>query len=50
LFWKHVDIKRFGLASWALELEQENQRLRTQLLCRPQPAGPVMAAPTEVLA
>jgi len=31
LFWKHVDIKRFGLASWAIELERENQNLRNQL-------------------
>jgi SAM-dependent methyltransferase len=31
LFWKHVDIKRFGLASWAIELEQENQSLRNRL-------------------
>jgi SAM-dependent methyltransferase len=50
LFWKHVDIKRFGLASWAMELEQENQKLRNELLCRSQPVGPVMAAPTKVVA
>lgn len=31
LFWKHVDIKRFGLASWAKELERENQELRDRL-------------------
>jgi 2-polyprenyl-3-methyl-5-hydroxy-6-metoxy-1,4-benzoquinol methylase len=31
LFWKHVDIKRFGLASWAIELENENQNLRNKL-------------------
>jgi SAM-dependent methyltransferase len=31
LFWKHVDIKRFGLASWAIELERENQSLRKKL-------------------
>jgi SAM-dependent methyltransferase len=31
LFWKHVDIKRFGLASWAKELERENQELRTRV-------------------
>jgi SAM-dependent methyltransferase len=31
LFWKHVDIKRFGLASWAIELERENQDLRNRL-------------------
>jgi SAM-dependent methyltransferase len=31
LFWKHVDIKRFGLASWAIELEDENRRLRNRL-------------------
>jgi len=50
LFWKHVDIKRFGLASWAMELEQENQKLRNELLCRSQSVGPVMAAPTKVVA
>jgi 2-polyprenyl-3-methyl-5-hydroxy-6-metoxy-1,4-benzoquinol methylase len=31
LFWKHVDVKRFGLASWAKELERENQELRSRL-------------------
>jgi len=31
LFWKHVDIKRFGLASWAIELKRENQDLRNRL-------------------
>ena len=28
LFWRQVDARRFGLASWARDLEQENQRLR----------------------
>jgi hypothetical protein len=28
LFWRQVDIKRFGLASWARDLERENKRLR----------------------
>jgi hypothetical protein len=28
LFWRQVDIKRFGLASWARDLERENRRLR----------------------
>ncbi len=28
LFWRQVDIRRFGLASWARDLERENQRLR----------------------
>ena len=28
LFWRQVDIRRFGLASWARDLEQENARLR----------------------
>ncbi len=50
LFWKQVDIKRFGLASWAMELEQENQRLRNELSGWTQPAGPAMAAPTRVVA
>jgi ubiquinone/menaquinone biosynthesis C-methylase UbiE len=30
LFWKQVDIKRFGLATWAKQLEQENQTLRLE--------------------
>ena len=51
LFWKHVDIKRFGLASWALELEQENQKLRHELLSRAQHANSVRAvAPKKVVA
>ena len=28
LFWRQVDIRRFGLASWARDLEHENERLR----------------------
>ena len=28
LFWRQVDVRRFGLASWARDLEHENQRLR----------------------
>ncbi len=28
LFWRQVDIRRFGLASWARDLERENRRLR----------------------
>lgn len=32
LFWKTVDCKRFGLASWALALEQENSSLRKRLV------------------
>lgn len=28
LFWRQVDIRRFGLASWARDLERENERLR----------------------
>ncbi|MBO9580880.1 MAG: hypothetical protein J7498_08310 [Sphingobium sp.] len=28
LFWRQVDIRRFGLASWARDLERENKRLR----------------------
>jgi hypothetical protein len=31
LFWKQVDVKRFGLASWAKDLERENQSLRARL-------------------
>lgn len=27
LFWRQVDIRRFGLVSWARDLEQENRRL-----------------------
>ena len=50
LFWKHVDIKRFGLVSWALELEQENQKLRNELSCRTQPAGSAKAGPQKVVA
>jgi SAM-dependent methyltransferase len=50
LFWKQVDIKRFGLASWALELEQENQRLRNELSCRTRPVDTVKAAPQKVVA
>ncbi|MBT2188571.1 hypothetical protein [Sphingobium nicotianae] len=28
LFWRQVDVRRFGLASWARDLERENDRLR----------------------
>ena len=28
LFWRQVDIRRFGLASWARDMERENKRLR----------------------
>lgn len=28
LFWRQVDIRRFGLASWARDLERENAQLR----------------------
>ena len=28
LFWRQVDIKRFGLASWAIDMARENARLR----------------------
>jgi len=28
LFWRQVDVRRFGLASWARDLEKENERLR----------------------
>lgn len=28
LYWRQVDVRRFGLASWALDLERENDRLR----------------------
>jgi SAM-dependent methyltransferase len=50
LFWKHVDIKRFGLASWAMELEQENQKLRQELLGRTQLASSVRTAHQKVVA
>lgn len=28
LYWRQVDVRRFGLANWALDLERENDRLR----------------------
>lgn len=28
LFWRQVDVKRFGLASWAIDVAHENARLR----------------------
>ena len=28
LFWRQVDVRRFGLASWARDLERENKQLR----------------------
>lgn len=28
LFWRQVDVRRFGLASWARDLERENNQLR----------------------
>jgi hypothetical protein len=28
LFWRQVDVRRFGLATWARDVELENQRLR----------------------
>jgi len=28
LYWRQVDTRRFGLASWALDLQRENDRLR----------------------
>lgn len=31
LFWRQVDVKRFGLASWTLDVTKENERLRKQL-------------------
>lgn len=34
-FWRRVDVKRFGLASWAKHLEAENERLRRQENARP---------------
>ena len=34
-FWRQVDTKRFGLVSWALALQEENQQLREQLRRRP---------------
>lgn len=30
LFWRQIDIRRFGLASWARDLERENKRLMGQ--------------------
>lgn len=31
LFWRQVDTRRFGLATWSLQLQQENQQLREAL-------------------
>lgn len=31
LFWRQVDVKRFGLASWTLDVTKENERLRKLL-------------------
>ncbi len=31
LYWRQVDVKRFGVATWALDLERENERLRRLL-------------------
>jgi len=31
LFWRQVDVKRFGLASWAIDVARENARLRHML-------------------
>jgi hypothetical protein len=33
LFWRQVDVKRFGLASWAIDVARENARLR-QMVAR----------------
>ena len=33
LFWRQVDVKRFGLASWAIDVAKENARLR-QMIAR----------------
>ncbi len=47
-YWSKVDTRRFGLASWAKYLEQENQALRAQLTAlvsatRQQAEGPTVA-------
>lgn len=34
-FWRKVDVRRFGLASWARHLENENESLRQKLAARP---------------
>lgn len=31
LFWRHVDVKRFGLVTWLLDLERDNKELRERL-------------------
>jgi len=31
LFWRQVDVKRFGLASWAIDMARENTRLRQMI-------------------
>lgn len=34
LFWSRINLKRFGLATWALELKRENDKLRLALSSR----------------
>jgi hypothetical protein len=33
-FWQRVDVKRFGVVSWAQAVERENAELRRQLAAR----------------
>jgi hypothetical protein len=42
-FWRRVDVRRFGLASWAKHLEAENERLRKSGIRPPEPANPANA-------
>jgi ubiquinone/menaquinone biosynthesis C-methylase UbiE len=42
-FWRRVDVRRFGLASWAKHLEAENERLRKRGIRPPVSATPANA-------
>lgn len=42
-FWRKVDVRRFGLASWARHLERENESLRQQLAARAASEEPAWA-------
>lgn len=42
-FWRKVDVRRFGLASWARHLEKENESLRQKLAARTESEEPAWA-------